>query len=969
MKRNDICFSNDEVVNLNISVSLLGTPNVMMNGKLVVFPYRKAEGFFYYLCVRKSISRDEGISIFWADCSETAARKNLRDAIYNVKKLLGEDIIRVEGNNRITLSKSRVTYIDYEEMNAENFLDRYTGDFLGYFYIKNCLEFEDWATEIREELLQRYRVAVTERVTQLVRGDSIETLASCGQNLLRRKFLDETLFRELLNRMLQLGGYTEAEQLYKKLTHSLWEEAAAEPEEKTVRLMAEASKIKIDQEICLPERTDQEYFFGREREMNILFSNLYSLKQGKAAISVLLTGEAGVGKSAILRRLRETVREESDVIIFYQCVQTEEELYLKPWNDILIQIGEYCKRFDLDFHAVPNLYKQQTDASLLATQYEFMIEALFQELHDSPAAPKILLFFDDIQWMDRASKRLLSNLLFWSQNRKLLAILTSRDENKEQLFKLKSPLMAKGLLRELAIPRFTLGETKEIITQCRPELSEKQMMIEKIYSNTGGNALFLTELLKELEYGGDVGRLSERTYNMIQERLMDLSREERELLESISIYPRLATIEEIQIFSSCSKMDILKYLERLLEKRLLCLNEARGKRGYGFSHQLIRNYVYEGLLEDKRLALHRLAAEYYEKEYLETADVMLCPMLIHHFGCCQDTLKMYTYRLEYLRAFYAVQHEIYPTVLITRREIEFPVQQLDGEDELVALAEQIRALHQQNPEFDSLRMKLEFLIGRYDLFTGSYEKGLRNIQMSIRLAEKLGDGKYQMENNLQMVFHAIQIHDLEMLDEYISACEALLERYSYSKAETYTVKRLRGVYYMKQFQYDKAKEIFDHIIRRMEPLAKVSPSYRVHLAACYNYLGEGQQALNRMDEALEYYLRAISCCEGEDVVSGMGVFYSNAGYVFLQKGDLEQAQVYLDRANSFFERLGSMWGCSRARSYTALLYIKRGNWKEAKKQYEMAKNLAIKGENPMILSLTDEVEKLLEAHEADGRKK
>lgn len=948
---------------MSITVSLLGTPCVMMDGKMVIFPYRKVEGFFYYLCVRRSVSRDEVIGIFWADCPEVSARKNLRDAIYNLKKLLGEEVISIEGNNRVTLRRDRVTRIDYEELNESNLLERYTGDFLGYFYIKNCLEFEDWATEIREELLRRYQIAISERVMRLVHGNEINPLVDCGLTLLRKHIFDEAFYREILNRLLQLGGYTEAEQLYQRLTAQLMEELSAEPEDKTVQLMQEANTIRMDRELKLPEHTVREYFFGREQEMNILFSKLRSFKSGERTSSVLLTGEAGVGKSAILRRVQETAQAGEYIVLSYQCVQTEEELYLKPWNDILAQLEECHRKFHIPVNSIPSLYEQQIDTSLFATQYELLIETMFQELSQSPAIPKLVLFIDDIQWMDKASKRLLCNLLFWARNEKVLAILTSRDENMDQLLKLKAPLIAKGLLRELIISRFTLAETKEIISQRRPELLDKQGMVEKIYHSTDGNALFLVELLKELEHGGSAGQLSQRTTSMIQGRLMDLSREERDLLDNISLYPRFATIEELQMLSGRLKMEILKHLERLLSRQLICLNETRTKRGYGFSHQMIRDYIYDSLLEDKRMALHTLAAEYYEREYLETADVSLCSMLIYHFSRCQDTYKVYTYRLEYLRAFYAVQHEIYPTVLTTQNETEFQMPQLDGEDELVSLAEQIRALHRRDSEIDSLRMKVEFLIGRYDLFSGSYEKGLKNVQMSIQLAKKLNDSKYLMENYLQMVFHAIQIHDLKMLGEYITACEELLNRYSYTKAEAYTIKRLRGVYYMKRYQYGKAKETFDSIIRRIEPLAQVDASYRVGLAACYNYLGESQQAMNLLDEALEYYLRAIRCCEGENMVSGMGVFYSNAGYIFLRRGELEQAQVYIDKANLCFAERGAMWGRSRARSYAALLAIQRGDWAEAEKHYKIAKDTAIRGGNPSALALANEVERRLKAHQ------
>lgn len=58
-----------------------------------------------------------------------------------------------------------------------------------------------------------------------------------------------------------------------------------------------------------------------------------------------------------------------------------------------------------------------------------------------------------------------------------------------------------------------------------------------------------------------------------------------------------------------------------------------------------------------------MAAEACEEKFLRTGDINLCPMLINHFQQCNDVCKAYTYRLEYLKAFYAVQHEIYPTAL------------------------------------------------------------------------------------------------------------------------------------------------------------------------------------------------------------------------------------------------------------------------------------------------------------------
>ena len=90
---------------MEVQVFLLGNPRVLLDHTEVIFPYRKVEGLFYYLCIKGVVSRDEAIGILWADCTEGSARKNLRDALYHLKKLFGEELISAEGNNRITLKK------------------------------------------------------------------------------------------------------------------------------------------------------------------------------------------------------------------------------------------------------------------------------------------------------------------------------------------------------------------------------------------------------------------------------------------------------------------------------------------------------------------------------------------------------------------------------------------------------------------------------------------------------------------------------------------------------------------------------------------------------------------------------------------------------------------------------------------------------------------------------------------------
>ena len=70
-----------------------------------------------------------------------------------------------------------------------------------------------------------------------------------------------------------------------------------------------------------------------------------------------------------------------------------------------------------------------------------------------------------------------------------------------------------------------------------------------------------------------------------------------------------------------------------------------------------------------------------------------------------------------------------------------------------------------------------------------------------------------------------------------------------------------------------------------------------------------------------------------------------------------------------------MWGRSRTRSYAALLAIARGNWEEAERHYQVARDTAQRGGNPSALLLVREVEQKLETHRrqaghaGDGKRK
>lgn len=130
-----------------IEIRLFGTPAILADGEPVGFPYKKVEGFLYYLCVKKQITREEAICLLWGDEDEASGRKKLRDAIYQVRKKLDKDIILTAGHTGIALNPACPVSIDWDHVKKGHLGEQ--KPFLEYFYIKKCLEFEEWVGGIQ----------------------------------------------------------------------------------------------------------------------------------------------------------------------------------------------------------------------------------------------------------------------------------------------------------------------------------------------------------------------------------------------------------------------------------------------------------------------------------------------------------------------------------------------------------------------------------------------------------------------------------------------------------------------------------------------------------------------------------------------------------------------------------------------------------------------------------------------------
>ena len=112
-----------------IDAALLGGAAVLYNGDAVNLPYKKAYALLYYIIIKRKVSRSELTALLWPDVETPTALKNLRHAIFTIRKSLGEDPFLQGQRADLALDPAITVRCDVTAFLEKNDISLYQGDF------------------------------------------------------------------------------------------------------------------------------------------------------------------------------------------------------------------------------------------------------------------------------------------------------------------------------------------------------------------------------------------------------------------------------------------------------------------------------------------------------------------------------------------------------------------------------------------------------------------------------------------------------------------------------------------------------------------------------------------------------------------------------------------------------------------------------------------------------------------------
>ena len=935
-----------------------------MNGKRVNFPYKKAEGFFYYLCVKKNATREEIIYVLWGADNENVGRKNLREAVYQIKKLLGKEILVTEGHTGIALNPECAVQIDWDNVEEDYIPEPEEEGFLAHFHIKNCYEFEEWVSSMQEQYNRRIVKAVKKKLKEANTQKNMGQIQKYGNMLIRQDPYNEELYYEIMEIYAAGGNYNMAIKLYYDLEKTLSEDLGVEPSGEITQLFHRIFNVKGN--VSQPGEIWNVSFVGRTEEIYLISQCVNGTGPSAIPQCVAIAGEEGVGKTALLNKAAQMLKGYQRLILQANCYKEEKEFYLRPWNDIFWEM-EQCGENGLFDQDLIRKEEQQIHQLIMGASeekkngpgqpsFQSVERVTIEMCRKITQSHRLVLFFEDIQWMDPMSFQLLNRLLLTVGTDKILVICTYDQNSDQEIMEAMEKLIRQDLLRIIYLEPFTKQETEELLHRLLPQLDGEKKKRDQIYEMSEGNAFFLMEMINYIKEKGFTLEMSPKAHNVIKARLAGLLETENQVLNCLSVFPEKTAIEELELLlPDMDRLTLIRVLEKLQERHLIKESLIGWNIFYEFVHRVFRECIYEQQSQGQRRLYHQMLAEYYEKQGNVKANLAGLPMVIYHYEKCHNRAKVYEYKIAYLSEYYTLINENFPVLHWGLEEAEEEPLLAAGAPQIMDLAEEVIRLSDTSPKVREMKMKMYYVKGRYNIAQGEYEPGLTCIEQSIRLARELKNKKTLLNSYKQMCFYGIQVEEPELVKEYVDKGFTLLKEGEKEDQGVFT--RLLGWYYLYRKDYQKAEENFRRSIEIFQKTESEDGCFHISIAACYGYLGDLYREQGKLEQAAEYYEKALETGKDKVMTNGLGQFYSGLGQVRFLQGNYEEGEKYLLQAVECLKRHGYYWGREKAEACLAILLLKQGRTEEARKYYEESRRISEKMKNPSTEQLLQEIGK------------
>ncbi|MGC2202537.1 MAG: AAA family ATPase, partial [Stellaceae bacterium] len=454
----------------------------------------------------------------------------------------------------------------------------------------------------------------------------------------------------------QIGGLFDLEDLGRQALAGF-----AEPQ-RAWRVMGESGVVSRFEAL----RSAETPLVGREEEIELLLRRWEQAKSGGGRV-MLISGEAGIGKSRLTAALSEQIGSEPHTRLRYFCSPHHQDSALYPSIAQLERAAGFARddaaeqklgklrallapgsRDDDDITLLSELLSLPSSAADLnlspQRKREKLFEALLSQLEAEARHQPVLMVFEDAHWIDPTSRELLDLTVDRVRRLPVMLMMTFRSE-------FQPPWGGRAHVTSLTLNRLGEREGEALVQKLAGNAALTADIVAEIVERTDGVPLFVEELTKavlESAAPGDrvatvLGAASLAALSVpatlqasLIARLDRLGPAAKEVAQIGAVLGREFAHELIEPVAQRPEAELQAALDQLGEAGLLFCRGVAPQSSYLFKHALVQDAAYSTLLRGRRQELHARVATALEERFADLVERQP-EFLAHHLTAAGNT--------------------------------------------------------------------------------------------------------------------------------------------------------------------------------------------------------------------------------------------------------------------------------------------------------------------------------------------
>jgi DNA-binding SARP family transcriptional activator len=552
--------------------------------------------------------------LLFPNSDERSGSHSLRQLLYRVRRL-GAEIN--SDRTCIVLTPDQVR-ADFQQLLAANPIDRLDlgrvrEGFVPGFCPTFSRPFGDWLEQRRAEIQSGVRRRLVAELGSQRRADRWPDAEATARALLSLDPLNEEATIAVAEATALSGSKVEA----LRLLDTYLQEVGAR--DGTLRMRASVLRR------CVAERLPQAKYppvsrmVGRDQTLQRLREALGSARAGHS-LGSHIWGEIGIGKTRLVNEFARAATLRGARVEQVSAQPHDIRRPMAAFTDLVPALLSLpgalgCspgamqllkKLVDCDGAELGTVPHDIHEAELLSAN----ITRSISELLDALAAESlIVMVFDDAQWLDPISLRVISDLLSERKQRRLMVLLTSRESS------IGVDLPDAYRLLRLPLDPLEAVDSRSLLMQLLAAATPQpdSALIEWCLAVAGGNPFFLHSLAAHYLATGSIQTIPEPLAALLNQRLGRLDGHSRRIFEACSVLGRHSTLDRLEAMLGVQPADFLDGLQSLEERGFV-----RTSGAHVFStHALLSEVAITRAPPAVRAVLHRNAARILEAEPVE----------------------------------------------------------------------------------------------------------------------------------------------------------------------------------------------------------------------------------------------------------------------------------------------------------------------------------------------------------------